>query len=105
VRIDYAARLFLMGSAALAGGNSFSPIAPRSRETEPLPFYSVKEFRRGDHKPGPQRQIAAAGKSAEKLIVEIVPVSNHDDRRVLHRRMEDQAAQASPAHNVDGRNS
>ena len=34
-----------MGSAALAGGNSFSPIARRSRETEPLPFYSVKEFR------------------------------------------------------------
>ena len=35
------------------------------------------------------QQVAAARKGAEKLVVEIVAVGEHDDRRVGHRRVQD----------------
>src|SRR5690606_33957647 len=35
------------------------------------------------------QQILAARESAEKLIVEVVAVGEHDDRGVLHRRLAD----------------
>src|SRR5688572_30214007 len=37
------------------------------------------------------QKIAAARERAEELIVEIVAVSDHDDRWVLHRRVQDDA--------------
>ena len=38
------------------------------------------------------QQVAAAGEGAEELVVEVVAVGEHDDRRVLHRRVQDHAA-------------
>jgi hypothetical protein len=35
-------------------------------------------------------QVAAAGEGAEDLVVQVVSVGDDDDRRVLHRRIEDQ---------------
>jgi hypothetical protein len=32
------------------------------------------------------QQVLAARKRAEELVIEVVPVGQHDDRRVLHRR-------------------
>ena len=38
------------------------------------------------------QQVAAAGEGAEELVVEVVAVGEHDDGRVLHRRVQDHAA-------------
>ena len=38
------------------------------------------------------QQVAAAREGAEELVVEVVAVGEHDDRRVLHRRVQDHAA-------------
>ena len=42
----------------------------------------------GLHRRLPQ-QVAAAGERAEELVVEVVAVGDHDDRRVRHPRVED----------------
>ena len=36
------------------------------------------------------QQVAAAGEGSEELVVQVVPVGDHDDGGVLHHRMEDQ---------------
>ena len=42
----------------------------------------------GLHRLLPQ-QFVAARERAEELVVEVVAVGEHDERRVLHRRMQD----------------
>jgi hypothetical protein len=36
------------------------------------------------------QQVASAGEGSEELVVQVVPVGDHDDGGVLHHRMEDQ---------------
>ena len=38
------------------------------------------------------QQVAAAREGAEELVVEVVAVGEHDERRVRHRRVQDHAA-------------
>src|SRR5690606_7646105 len=38
------------------------------------------------------QKLPAAGEGAEELVVEVVAVGEHDDRRVLHHRLADDAA-------------
>ena len=41
---------------------------------------------------GLPQQVLAAGERAEKLVVEVVAIRQHDDRRVLHPRLADDSA-------------
>ena len=38
------------------------------------------------------QQISATGEGAEELVVEVIPVCEHNDRWIFHRRMQDHAA-------------